>query len=73
MEIKGLKESLSVTDDQFKNLADLRVRTQMHIASMMMNVMRLGGNIHGVNHEATARRRKANKKARAQRRINRHS
>lgn len=73
MEIRGLKETLNVTDEQFKSLADLRVQTQMHIASMMMNVMSRGGNIHGVDHEATAKRRKANKEARKQRRVNRHS
>lgn len=71
MEIKGLKETLGVTDDQFQHLADLRIAAQMHVATMMMNVMKRGGNIHGVNHAATAKRRKANKVARNQRKKNR--
>jgi hypothetical protein len=40
---------------------------------MMIHVMRKGGNIHGVDHAATAKRRKANKEAKNSRRINRHS
>jgi hypothetical protein len=71
MEIKGLKESLGVTDEEFQHLADLKLNTQMHIATMMMNVMRRGGNLHGVNHSAVAKRRKANKVARKQRKANR--
>lgn len=71
MEIKGLRESLGVTDEQFKNLADLRLRAETHIATMMLNVMRTGGNIHGTNYAETAKRRKANKIARRQRRVNR--
>jgi hypothetical protein len=70
MEIKGLREKLGVTDEQFQNLANLKVRAQMHIATMMLNVMRNGGNIHGVDHEATEKRRKANKLARKQRKLN---
>lgn len=70
MEIKGLNEKLGLTDEQFQNLRDLRIRTEMHIATMMLNVMKRGGNIHGVNHEATAKRRKANKVARKQRKAN---
>lgn len=70
MEIKGLRESLGVTDDQFQHLKDLKARTELHIATMMMNVMRTGGNIHGADYVATAKRRKANKVARKQRKVN---
>jgi hypothetical protein len=71
MEIKGLKESLGLTDDQFKYLAELRVRTEMQTALMMVNVMRRGGNIHGVDQKATEKRRAANKRAHKQRVRNR--
>lgn len=71
MEIKGLKETLGVTDEQFQYLEDLKIATQAHIANLYLNVMHRGGNIHGVNHDATAKRRKANKTARKQRRVNR--
>jgi len=71
LEIKGLKESLGVTDEQFENLATLKVATQMQTALLYMNIMNRGGNIHSVDHVATAKRRKANKVARKQRKINR--
>lgn len=71
MEIKGLKETLGVTDEEFQHLADLKLRTETHIATMFMRVMRSGGNIHGVNHAATAKRRAKNKVARKQRKANR--
>jgi hypothetical protein len=72
VEIKGLRETLGVTDEQFQHLEDLKLRTQAHIATMMLNVMRRGGNIHGAGDPVEkAKRRKANKLARKQRRINR--
>jgi hypothetical protein len=73
MEIKGLRETLGVSDEQFQHLADLRIQAEQKVARMMIHVMRKGGNIHGVDHAATAKRRKANKEAKNSRRINRHS
>jgi hypothetical protein len=70
IEIKGLKDKLGVTDEQLDNLRDLRVRTEMHQATMMINVWSRGGNIHGVNKSETTKRRKANKLARKQRKQN---
>lgn len=69
MEIKGLNK-LGVTDEEMEHLKDLRVRTEQHIATMMINVMRRGGNLHGSDPVATAKRRKANKVARKQRKLN---
>jgi hypothetical protein len=71
LEIKGLREKLGVTDEQFNHLADLKLRAEKHIATMMLAVMNRGGNIHGVNAKATAKRRKANKVASKQRKRNR--
>lgn len=71
MEIKGLKEKLGVTEDQINNLRTLRVQAEVQKAVMMMVIWRKGGNIHGVNEKETAKRRKANKVARKQRRENR--
>jgi len=68
-EIKGLKEKLGVTDAQLDNLRELRLKTEMQQATMMINVWKNGGNIHGVNEEETAKRRKKNKIARKARRV----
>lgn len=71
-EIKGLKEKLGVTDEQLDHLRELRIKTEMQQASMMMNIWRVGGNIHGVDEKGTSKRRAANKRARKARRANRH-
>lgn len=70
MEIKGLRESLGVTDEQFKHLEDLKVRTQQHIAVLYMNIMKRGGNIHSYDPAKKAKNRAANKVARKQRKRN---
>jgi hypothetical protein len=70
-EVKGLRETLGVTDEQFKHLADLRMVAEARTSLLCINVLKRGGNIHGVNHEATAKRRKANKVAHKQRMKNR--
>ena len=69
--ITGLQEKLGVSDEQLDNLRALRIQTEMREALMMMNIWRKGGNIHGVNQKETAKRRKANKVARKQRKVNR--
>lgn len=71
VEIKGLKEKLKVTDDQLDNLRALRVQAESQQAFMMLSIWKRGGNLHGVDHAATAKRRKANKVARKQRKVNR--
>ncbi len=71
LEIKGLQDKLGVSDEQINNLRDLRIRTELHQATMMMSVWRRGGNIHGVNEKETTKRRKKNKEARKARRGNR--
>lgn len=70
MEIKGLDKI--VTEEEMDHLRDLKIQTQNHIATMMLNVMRRGGNIHGANWSAVDKRRKANRVARKQRRVNRN-
>lgn len=73
MEIKGLKEKLGVTESQLDNLRRLRVQSEMRQALMMFVVWKRRGNIHGVPTDAViAKRRKANRVARKQRKINRH-
>ena len=71
MEIKGLKDSLGITEEQVDHLRKLKVQVEQQAAQLYMHVWKNGGNIHGVDHEATAKRRKANKVARKQRKINR--
>lgn len=71
MEIKGLQDKLGITDEQIEKLKELKVRTQMQDALLMMNIWKRGGNIHNVNVPETIKRRKANKVARKQRRVNR--
>jgi hypothetical protein len=71
MEIKGLREKLGVSDEEFDKLRELRIATELRTAQLYMSIWRKGGNLHGVDEEATARRRKANKQARKQRRANR--
>lgn len=70
MEIKGLKEKLGVTEDQLDNLRALKIQAESQQAFMMLSIWKKGGNLHGVDHEATAKRRKANKVARKQRKQN---
>lgn len=71
MEIKGLKEKLGVTDDQLNELRKLKIQAEAQQAFMMMTIWRKGGNIHGDNKKETSKRRKANKVARKQRKLNR--
>ena len=71
MEIRGLKEKLGVSDEQLDNLRKLRIQAEAQQAFMMMAIWKNGGNIHGVDEVATAKRRKANKAARKQRKANR--
>jgi hypothetical protein len=71
MEIKGLKESLGVTDEQLDHLRQLRVRTEMQQATLMLNIWKRGGNLHNSNPETVARNRKKNKVARKARKANR--
>lgn len=71
MEIRGLADKLGVTDDQLNHLRKLKVESEARIAQLYMSIWRRGGNLHGTNEKATAKRRKANKVARAQRKKNR--
>lgn len=71
MEINGLKEKLGVTDDQLNHLRELRIQAEAQKAFMMMTIWKQGGNIHGVSEKDTAKRRKKNKAARKQRKMNR--
>jgi hypothetical protein len=71
LEIKGLKEKLGVTDDQLDDLRKLKVQAEAQQAFLMLTIWRKGGNIHRVDEKATAKRRKSNKVARKQRRVNR--
>lgn len=67
MEIKGLAEKLGLSEDQKEKLNRMRVQTYV----MTLNVLRNGGNLHGVNDKETRKRRAANKNARKARRKNR--
>lgn len=66
--IKGLAESLG---EQGKIDVDRFLSMQVRTAHLLMHVISNGGNIHGVDVDATRKRRAANKVARKQRRVNR--
>lgn len=67
MDIKGLKEKLGLTKEQEQKFDRMKVQ----FAVLVMKLLSSGGNLHGVNAEATRKRRAKNKVARKQRRVNR--
>jgi hypothetical protein len=69
MDIKGLKTALGLTKDQEERFDRMKIQT----AVMTLNILRNGGNLHGVNYKETKTRRARNKAARKQRRVNRHA
>ena len=68
---KELYEQLGITEEEMDELRKKRVENGMRLLKVYMLIRSRGGNIHGVNHQATAKRRAANKVARQQRRRNR--
>lgn len=71
MEIKGIYEKLGIDQSEVDKLREMRVDTAAQRLMFMTKIMAGGGNIHRVDHQATAKRRAANKVARRQRRVNR--
>ena len=67
MDIKGLKEKLGITKEQEETFARLKIQYAM----MAINIIKRGGNLHGVDAEATRKRRAKNRLARKQRKLNR--
>lgn len=67
MDIKGLKDKLNLTPEQEERFNRMKIR----YAIMYLNVLRRGGNLHGVDVEATRKRRAKNRVARKQRKVNR--
>lgn len=67
MDIQGLKEKLGLTKEQEETFARMKVQ----YAILVTTLIRTGGNLHGVDAEATRKRRAKNRIARKQRRVNR--
>lgn len=71
MQIKGLAEKLGVEDAQIERLRQMRVEAAARQIQLISVVTGRGGNMHGVDRVATAKRRAKNKLARKQRKANR--
>lgn len=70
MQIKGLYEKLGIEQSEVDKLREMRVQTASQRLMFMTKIVGSGGNIHRIDHKATAKRRAKNKVARQQRRVN---
>lgn len=71
MKLSEMLSNFHVTEAD--RLRAMQFQEGMQRMRWMALIVHRGGNIHGVNHRATARRRAANKVARKQRKINAHN
>lgn len=69
--ISNLFEAVGADEEQVNKFRAMLVENGMRLLKVQMLIVQRGGNIHKVDHKATAKRRARNKAARKQRRINR--
>lgn len=68
---KELYEQLGITEEEIDALRRKRAENGVRLLNTYSLIVSRGGNIHGINEKATAKRRAANKRARQQRKRNR--
>lgn len=69
--IKGLFEALGVSEEQMNEIRSMRAENGMRLLAMYNTVVQKGGTIHSFDPKVKAKNRAANKRARAQRKLNR--
>lgn len=66
--IKNLVEAVGADEEDIERLKQMRIEAGLRELRMRTLIISRGGNIHGTNPKAVAKRRKANKAARKARR-----
>ncbi len=71
VKITNLLEKTGTSEEDRNRLRQMVFDAAMETIRQRQTILAKGGNIHGVNHRATAKRRAANKRARQARKANR--